>query len=219
MSSLRHLHLDRRPPRRLHPNFFPLLVYLAISGNELGDRLNWDSFHIRFHGRASQLRARDISCPASNACPHSVSSALPASSKVPTWPAKTWVMARRVYWQREVKEALEIKEGCAVAGKKLKMQGSEAEEDNHFGLLCNDDDDDDQCSSQHNNNNRMDLHLANLTFQKIALIEFKLGSINTDLIFPNNKLTGTDVGYPGGLWFDPLVWGSGSPEKIKELRT
>ena len=25
--------------------------------------------------------------------------------------------------------------------------------------------------------------------------------------------------YPGGLWFDPLGWGSGSPEKIKELRT
>ncbi|CAL5338142.1 unnamed protein product [Camellia sinensis] len=30
---------------------------------------------------------------------------------------------------------------------------------------------------------------------------------------------GTDVGYPGGLWFDPLGWGSGSPEKIRELRT
>ncbi|KAL6983910.1 Chlorophyll a-b binding protein 7, chloroplastic [Sarracenia purpurea var. burkii] len=45
------------------------------------------------------------------------------------------------------------------------------------------------------------------------------GSVNTDPIFPNNKLTGTDVGYPGGLWFDPLGWGSGSPEKIKELRT
>nr|ABK22868.1 unknown [Picea sitchensis] len=47
----------------------------------------------------------------------------------------------------------------------------------------------------------------------------KLGILNTDPIFPNNKLTGTDVGYPGGLWFDPLGWGSGSPEKIKELRT
>lgn len=47
----------------------------------------------------------------------------------------------------------------------------------------------------------------------------KPGSVNTDPIFPNNKLTGTDVGYPGGLWFDPLGWGSGSPEKIKELRT
>jgi light-harvesting complex I chlorophyll a/b binding protein 2 len=45
------------------------------------------------------------------------------------------------------------------------------------------------------------------------------GSVNTDPIFPNYKLTGTDVGYPGGLWFDPLGYGSGSPEKLKELRT
>ncbi|CAI9275181.1 unnamed protein product [Lactuca saligna] len=47
----------------------------------------------------------------------------------------------------------------------------------------------------------------------------KPGCVNTDPIFPNNKLTGTDVGYPGGLWFDPLGWGSGSPAKLKELRT
>ncbi|AED93800.1 Chlorophyll A-B binding family protein [Arabidopsis thaliana] len=47
----------------------------------------------------------------------------------------------------------------------------------------------------------------------------KPGSVNTDPVFPNNKLTGTDIGYPGGLWFDPLGWGSGSPTKIKELRT
>ncbi|XP_021776401.1 chlorophyll a-b binding protein, chloroplastic [Chenopodium quinoa] len=47
----------------------------------------------------------------------------------------------------------------------------------------------------------------------------KPGCVNTDPIFPNNKLTGTDVGYPGGLWFDPLGWGSGSPQKVKELRT
>ncbi|XP_024386371.1 photosystem I chlorophyll a/b-binding protein 2, chloroplastic [Physcomitrium patens] len=45
------------------------------------------------------------------------------------------------------------------------------------------------------------------------------GSVNTDPIFPNNKLTGTDVGYPGGLWFDPLGWGSGSEDKLKEIRT
>jgi light-harvesting complex I chlorophyll a/b binding protein 2 len=45
------------------------------------------------------------------------------------------------------------------------------------------------------------------------------GSVNTDPIFTNNKLTGTDVGYPGGLWFDPLGYGSGSAEKLKELRT
>ncbi|CAK9259593.1 unnamed protein product [Sphagnum jensenii] len=47
----------------------------------------------------------------------------------------------------------------------------------------------------------------------------KPGSENTDPIFPNNKLTGTDVGYPVGLWFDPLRWGSASPEKVKDLRT
>lgn len=47
----------------------------------------------------------------------------------------------------------------------------------------------------------------------------KPGSVNTDPVFPNNKLTGTDVGYPGGFWFDPFGWGSASPEKIKELRT
>ncbi|KAJ6393160.1 hypothetical protein OIU77_022609 [Salix suchowensis] len=41
----------------------------------------------------------------------------------------------------------------------------------------------------------------------------KPGCVNTDPIFPNNKLTGTDVGYPGGLWFDPLGWGSGSPSE------
>ncbi|KAK3040859.1 hypothetical protein RJ639_029203 [Escallonia herrerae] len=28
----------------------------------------------------------------------------------------------------------------------------------------------------------------------------KPGCVNTDPIFSNNKLTGTDVGYPGGLW-------------------
>ncbi|CAM6123415.1 unnamed protein product [Calypogeia fissa] len=47
----------------------------------------------------------------------------------------------------------------------------------------------------------------------------KPGSVNTDPVFPNNKLTGTDVGYPGGFWFDPLGWGAGGADKIKELRT
>jgi light-harvesting complex I chlorophyll a/b binding protein 2 len=45
------------------------------------------------------------------------------------------------------------------------------------------------------------------------------GSVNVDPVFPNNKLTGTDVGYPGGLWFDPLGWGQGNAEKLKDLRT
>ncbi|XVF04591.1 hypothetical protein REPUB_Repub05bG0097400 [Reevesia pubescens] len=44
--------------------------------------------------------------------------------------------------------------------------------------------------------------------------------VNTDpILLPNNKFTVTDVGYPGGLWFNPLGWGTGSLEKIKELRT
>lgn len=47
----------------------------------------------------------------------------------------------------------------------------------------------------------------------------KPGSVNTDPIFPSNKLTGTDVGYPGGLWFDPLNFGSGDPAKVKVWRT
>jgi light-harvesting complex I chlorophyll a/b binding protein 2 len=47
----------------------------------------------------------------------------------------------------------------------------------------------------------------------------KPGSVNVDPVFPNNKLTGTDVGYPGGLWFDPLGWGNANPEKLKDLRT
>lgn len=46
----------------------------------------------------------------------------------------------------------------------------------------------------------------------------KRGSFNTNPIFPNKKIIGTDVGYLGGLWFEPLGWGSSSPEKIKELR-
>eukprot|EP00244_Chara_vulgaris_P003373 TRINITY_DN160_c0_g1_i6.p1 TRINITY_DN160_c0_g1~~TRINITY_DN160_c0_g1_i6.p1 ORF type:complete len:271 (+),score=45.98 TRINITY_DN160_c0_g1_i6:368-1180(+) len=47
----------------------------------------------------------------------------------------------------------------------------------------------------------------------------KPGSVNTDPIFSNNKLTGTDVGYPGGLWFDPLNFGAGDPAKVKVWRT
>lgn len=45
------------------------------------------------------------------------------------------------------------------------------------------------------------------------------GSVNVDPVFPNNKLTGKDVGYPGGVWFDPLRYGEGSDAKLKELRT
>ncbi|KAG0565102.1 hypothetical protein M758_8G159900 [Ceratodon purpureus] len=48
----------------------------------------------------------------------------------------------------------------------------------------------------------------------------KPGCVNVDPVFPNNKLTGTDVGYPGGLWFDPLGWGqTKDAAKLKDLRT
>lgn len=43
------------------------------------------------------------------------------------------------------------------------------------------------------------------------------GSVSTDPLFEANKCTGTDVGYPGGGWFDPLNRGSGSD--MMELRT
>lgn len=45
----------------------------------------------------------------------------------------------------------------------------------------------------------------------------KPGSVSTDPLFEANKCTGTDVGYPGGGWFDPLNKGAGAD--MKELRT
>lgn len=44
------------------------------------------------------------------------------------------------------------------------------------------------------------------------------GSVNVDPVFPNNKLTGTDVGYPGGLWFDPFGYGAGDAAKVRTFR-
>eukprot|EP00271_Cylindrocystis_brebissonii_P004791 TRINITY_DN1667_c0_g1_i1.p1 TRINITY_DN1667_c0_g1~~TRINITY_DN1667_c0_g1_i1.p1 ORF type:complete len:255 (+),score=44.81 TRINITY_DN1667_c0_g1_i1:218-982(+) len=44
------------------------------------------------------------------------------------------------------------------------------------------------------------------------------GCVNTDPIFKNNKLTGTDVGYPGGLWFDPFGYGQGDAAKVRKAR-
>eukprot|EP00850_Spirogloea_muscicola_P010253 SM000059S18730 [mRNA] locus=s59:699899:701631:- [translate_table: standard] len=44
------------------------------------------------------------------------------------------------------------------------------------------------------------------------------GSVSQDPIFSQYKVTGTDVGYPGGFWFDPLGYGSGSAEKVKQFR-
>eukprot|EP00898_Chlorokybus_atmophyticus_P001695 jgi/Chlat1/2526/Chrsp175S02382 len=43
------------------------------------------------------------------------------------------------------------------------------------------------------------------------------GSVNEDPIFKGNKVTGKDVGYPGGLWFNPLNYAS-DPKSEKELR-
>lgn len=43
----------------------------------------------------------------------------------------------------------------------------------------------------------------------------KPGSVNTDPIFSNNKLTGTIVGYPG---FDPLGYSSGDAAKVRTLK-
>lgn len=44
----------------------------------------------------------------------------------------------------------------------------------------------------------------------------KPGSVSSDPLFEANKCTGTDVGYPGGGWFDPLNKGIGAD--VKELR-
>lgn len=43
------------------------------------------------------------------------------------------------------------------------------------------------------------------------------GSVNEDPIFKGNKVTGKDVGYPGGFLFNPLGFAS-DPKSEKELR-
>ncbi|CAM8926363.1 unnamed protein product [Rhodiola kirilowii] len=45
------------------------------------------------------------------------------------------------------------------------------------------------------------------------------GSVDIEPKFPNRKNPTPDVGYPGGLWFDPFMWGRGSPEPVMVLRT
>ncbi|XWS17514.1 hypothetical protein CRYUN_Cryun33cG0074300 [Craigia yunnanensis] len=47
----------------------------------------------------------------------------------------------------------------------------------------------------------------------------KPGRVDIQLKLPNKKNPTPDVGYPGGLWFDPLMWGRGSPEPVMVLRT
>jgi len=44
------------------------------------------------------------------------------------------------------------------------------------------------------------------------------GSVNEDPIFKGNAVTGTDVGYPGGKWFDPLNYANVDENKLKDLR-
>lgn len=45
------------------------------------------------------------------------------------------------------------------------------------------------------------------------------GCVDIDLKLPNKKNPKPDVGYPGGFWFDPMMWGRGSPEPVMVLRT
>ncbi|XP_021750115.1 photosystem I chlorophyll a/b-binding protein 6, chloroplastic-like [Chenopodium quinoa] len=45
------------------------------------------------------------------------------------------------------------------------------------------------------------------------------GCVDIEPKVPHKKNPKPDVGYPGGLWFDPLMWGRGSPEPVMVLRT
>ncbi|XP_038991533.1 photosystem I chlorophyll a/b-binding protein 6, chloroplastic-like [Hibiscus syriacus] len=44
-------------------------------------------------------------------------------------------------------------------------------------------------------------------------------SVNIDPKLSNRKNPTPDVSYPSGLWFDPFMWGQGSPEPVMVLRT
>ncbi|KAK9099568.1 hypothetical protein Syun_026613 [Stephania yunnanensis] len=45
------------------------------------------------------------------------------------------------------------------------------------------------------------------------------GCVDIEPKLPNKTNPKPDVGYPGGLWFDPMMWGRGSPEPVMVLRT
>ncbi|ERM99465.1 hypothetical protein AMTR_s00131p00114510 [Amborella trichopoda] len=47
----------------------------------------------------------------------------------------------------------------------------------------------------------------------------KPGCVDIEPKYPTKKNPKPDVGYPGGLWFDPWMWGRGSPEPVMVLRT
>merc|ERR1712025_1166736 len=45
------------------------------------------------------------------------------------------------------------------------------------------------------------------------------GSVNEDPIFKGNKVPNLEMGYPGGLWFDPLGYSTSAGSNVKELQT
>lgn len=45
------------------------------------------------------------------------------------------------------------------------------------------------------------------------------GFVDIEPKVPHKKNPKADVGYPGGLFFDPWMWGRGSPEPVMVLRT
>ncbi|KAK6139692.1 hypothetical protein DH2020_026560 [Rehmannia glutinosa] len=45
------------------------------------------------------------------------------------------------------------------------------------------------------------------------------GCVDIEPTLPHKTKPKPDVGYPGGLWFDPFMWGRGSPEPVMVLRT
>ncbi|XP_057767492.1 photosystem I chlorophyll a/b-binding protein 6, chloroplastic isoform X2 [Salvia miltiorrhiza] len=45
------------------------------------------------------------------------------------------------------------------------------------------------------------------------------GCVDMEPNLPHKTKPKADVGYPGGLWFDPMMWGRGSPEPVMVLRT
>nr|AAO22627.1 putative light-harvesting chlorophyll a/b binding protein [Arabidopsis thaliana] len=47
----------------------------------------------------------------------------------------------------------------------------------------------------------------------------KPGSVDIEPKYPHKVNPKPDVGYPGGLWFDFMMWGRGSPEPVMVLRT
>ncbi|KAF9680375.1 hypothetical protein SADUNF_Sadunf06G0114600 [Salix dunnii] len=47
----------------------------------------------------------------------------------------------------------------------------------------------------------------------------KPGCVDIEPKLPHKTNPNPDIGYPGGLWFDPWNWGRGSPEPVMAIRT